>query len=166
MKYFISKDNRILEVEVSDISDGDHIQVTQDSETYDVKLRNAKSNLAEAVIGDKVIEFGWERKDNKYTVIIDGANYEVRFVDKIEQIAISKKEVKGERAEVKAPIPGLITAIKVKVGEKVLENQPLLSLSAMKLENEILSPANGKIKAIMVKVGDKVEKDQKLVEIE
>ncbi len=68
--------------------------------------------------------------------------------------------------EIKAPMPGLILDINVKVGQEVQENDALLILEAMKMENIITSPRNGIIKSVSVKNGDAVEKNHLLIEFE
>ncbi len=67
---------------------------------------------------------------------------------------------------IKAFIPGTIVDIKVKKGQKVSENDPLLLLEAMKMRNIITAPIPGKIKKIVVKKGDIVSKNQLLIELE
>lgn len=68
--------------------------------------------------------------------------------------------------EIKAPMPGLILDISIKVGQEVKENDPLLILEAMKMENVILSPRDGIIKSIAVQKGKAVEKNHLLIEFE
>lgn len=66
--------------------------------------------------------------------------------------------------EIKAPMPGLILDIHVKVGQEVKENDPLLILEAMKMENVLTSPRHAVIKSISVNKGDTVDKNQLLIE--
>jgi biotin carboxyl carrier protein len=62
--------------------------------------------------------------------------------------------------KVTAPILGTVLSVKVKPGDSVKEGQVLLTIEAMKMENEILSSRNGVIKEIhaskdqTVKAGD------------
>lgn len=67
--------------------------------------------------------------------------------------------------EIKAPIPGVITAIFIKEGEFVKSDQPLMRLEAMKMENEILARSAGKIFKLNVKQGARVSKNEILVVI-
>jgi biotin carboxyl carrier protein len=67
---------------------------------------------------------------------------------------------------VKAPMPGLILDINVKIGQEVKEDDALLILEAMKMENIITSPRDGIIKSIAVNKTDAIEKGQLLVEFE
>ena len=66
--------------------------------------------------------------------------------------------------EIKAPMPGLILDINVKVGQEVIEDEALLILEAMKMENVITSPRDSVIKSILVHKGDAVDKNQLLIE--
>lgn len=60
--------------------------------------------------------------------------------------------------EVRAVLAGMITDINVKPGDIVKVGQKLLTLSAMKMENEILAEVEGKVKEV------NVTKDQKVKE--
>ncbi len=66
---------------------------------------------------------------------------------------------------VKAPMPGLVRAIKVSAGDLVERTSTLLVLEAMKMENNILAGANGRIERVLVEEGSSVEKNARLVEI-
>lgn len=68
--------------------------------------------------------------------------------------------------DIKAPMPGLILEIAVKIGQEVNENDTLLILEAMKMENVLTSPRDGIIKSISVEKGNAVEKNQLLIEFE
>ncbi len=67
---------------------------------------------------------------------------------------------------VTAPLPGAITKINVKVGDKVNTGDCVLMMEAMKMENSITAEASGVVKAILCKEGDQVQSDQALVEID
>jgi biotin carboxyl carrier protein len=68
--------------------------------------------------------------------------------------------------QVKAPMPGKVVDILVKVGEEVLEYQDVLVLEAMKMENAIPSPHAGRVTEIPVQKGDTVATQQVLVVLE
>jgi biotin carboxyl carrier protein len=65
---------------------------------------------------------------------------------------------------IKAPMPGLIIDLRVKEGDVVKQNDPLIILEAMKMENVIKSPGDGTVKAVKVQKGNSVEKNQVLIE--
>ena len=67
---------------------------------------------------------------------------------------------------IKAPLPGTITSINVKVGHEVKPDDTLLVLEAMKMANNIEAEKDGKVTAICVKAGQSVMEDDALVVIE
>lgn len=66
---------------------------------------------------------------------------------------------------VKAPLPGVINDIKVKVGDQVQKGAVLLVLEAMKMENDITSPVAGTVKEIATEKGAAVGLGDPLVVI-
>ena len=66
---------------------------------------------------------------------------------------------------VAAPIPGTVTQVLVKVGDKVNAGDVVLKLEAMKMENEITATATGTVKAVHVEKGAQVQDSQVLIEI-
>jgi biotin carboxyl carrier protein len=102
-----------------------------------------------------------------FTVKINGRIYTVALKDKFD-LLLEKMGMNagssGKVNNVKAPMPGLIIDLKVKEGDAVKQNDPLIILEAMKMENIIKSPGDGVIKAVKVKKGSSVEKNQILIE--
>ena len=68
-----------------------------------------------------------------------------------------------EKGDVTTAMPGAVVSIKVKVGDKVKAGDTVLTVEAMKMENEIHTPINGYVKQIFVVEGDKVNPDEVLV---
>ena len=68
--------------------------------------------------------------------------------------------------EIHAPMVGKVVNLLVEPGSKIEEDEPILTLEAMKMEMPIVSPVNGVLKAFHVKVGDQVESDALLATIE
>ncbi len=105
----------------------------------------------------------------KYTVKVNNTSYTVSISNALDQRISAMGFDVGAAKQVnaiKAPMPGLILEIDVKVGQVVKENDSLLILGAMKMENSFLSPRDGIIKSIAVVVGDAVEKGELLIEFE
>lgn len=63
----------------------------------------------------------------------------------------------GNIKHVGAPMPGMIVHVKVAVGDKVVKNDPLLVMEAMKMEATIYAEHDGEIDQILVKKRDSVE---------
>jgi len=67
---------------------------------------------------------------------------------------------------VKAPLPGVILSIPVKVGDAVKASDTVLVLEAMKMENAIHAGRDGKVSAINVNPNDSVLEGTVLLTIE
>jgi len=80
------------------------------------------------------------------------------------QTSIPKRDF--SKKGIKAPIAGVISEIFVKEGDFVKREQKILSLSTMKMENEILSDFDGKVKEILVKKNQEVREGETLIVLE
>jgi propionyl-CoA carboxylase alpha chain len=65
-----------------------------------------------------------------------------------------------------APMPGLLTRLDVKAGDKVEPGQPVAVMEAMKMENILRAAKAATVKATPVKAGESVAVDQVIVEFE
>ena len=65
--------------------------------------------------------------------------------------------------EVRSPMPGVVSAVSVRVGQAVAAGDVLLVLEAMKMDNEIPAPAAGTVREIRVARGDQVAAQQVLL---
>ncbi len=105
--------------------------------------------------------------DTKTAVVrVNGSNYTVLLKDEtdllLESMGMTAKS--GTKADVfKAPMPGLILAIKVNIGDTVQKGDALLILEAMKMENVLTAPHDGTVKSIEVTQGSAVEKNAVLI---
>ena len=80
--------------------------------------------------------------------------------------AAAPKAAAGAGVPVKAPMPGTILDVKVKVGDTVKNGQAVCVLEAMKMENEIPATKDGKITSVLATKGASVNTGDILVTIE
>lgn len=71
----------------------------------------------------------------------------------------------GTGKAVTSPLPGVIIAVKVNVGDKVKAGQEVAVLEAMKMENSIEATHDGTVTAINVAKGDSVLEGAPIVTI-
>lgn len=64
-----------------------------------------------------------------------------------------------------APMPGRIVKVNVRAGDLVLAGAALLSVEAMKMENELQAPRAGRVTSVLVQAGATVDADQELIVI-
>ena len=68
-----------------------------------------------------------------------------------------------EASAVTAPLPGVVSQLRVAEGETVEAGSVLLVLEAMKMENEIYAPVSGVVGEVYVEVGQQVGRGDRLV---
>lgn len=120
--------------------------------------------------------------DNIATLTVNGEQYTVEMEKQAEPekpkpvvkpaAASSSAEPTANKASVnkanavKAPLPGVITDIKVAEGDEVKAGNTVVVLEAMKMANNLTAEKDGKVTAICVKIGESVMEDDALVVIE
>ncbi|MBO4463496.1 MAG: biotin/lipoyl-binding protein [Prevotella sp.] len=80
--------------------------------------------------------------------------------------AVADKAAVNKNNAIKAPLPGVITDIKVAVGDEVQAGDTVIVLEAMKMANALQAEKAGKVTAVCVKIGESVMEDDALVVIE
>jgi biotin carboxyl carrier protein len=91
-------------------------------------------------------------------LLVDGVEVEARALD--ERAAAAAREAgtsRGGRHELRAPMPGLLKTVHVAEGDVVERDAPLMTLEAMKMENELRAPARARVVRLAVGAGTKVE---------
>ncbi|WP_026381434.1 pyruvate carboxylase [Afifella pfennigii] len=100
---------------------------------------------------------------------LNGQPRAVRVPDRLHGAADAARKPKAEAGNanhVGAPMPGVISQVTVKAGEKVTAGDVLVSIEAMKMETAIHADHDGTIAEIFVKPGDAVDAKDLLVTYE
>ena len=122
-------------------------------------------------IGNYVYRVLVERGEGRgrYTLWVDGYRFDTEALDErtraIRELSAAAAAPVGP-APIKAPMPGLIVRINVKVGDAVEAGQGVVVMEAMKMENELRATAAGTVKSVEVVPGAAVEKGTLLVALE
>lgn len=72
----------------------------------------------------------------------------------------------GGPIDVTATLPGLVVAVAVAEGDAVVEGQPLLTIEAMKMQNEVRAPRAGRVVRVAVAAGTAVATGTLLLRVE
>jgi biotin carboxyl carrier protein len=140
------------------LTDVDNITLNNIDVNNQIILDNNKSKLVSVK--------GVDHELKRYQIQIDGRIYQVQISDAVDQ-QILKMNLKSKKSnqlkELRAPMPGLVRQVNVKVGDQVDAGDSLFILEAMKMENILKSPVNGTVSDLFVKPGESVEKNQILL---
>lgn len=103
----------------------------------------------------------------EFNVEVDGEPYEVKvtptgFAVPSAAPAAKPKEIEGG---VKSSMQGTIMKLKVKKGDKIKKGDVILTIEAMKMEQELSSDLDGEVKEIFVKEGDSVQPGDVLMQV-
>ena len=136
---------------------------TIDGVEYKVEIGEIVDNVAEVTVNGEAykVEMEPEKEPEKKKVVLGNPNEQAAG----EESATSAANVNTANA-VKSTLPGVVTEIKVAVGDEVKAGDTVLILEAMKMANNIEAEKDGKVTAICVKTGESVMEDAPLVVIE
>jgi acetyl/propionyl-CoA carboxylase alpha subunit len=149
----------------------------------------------EVRIGDEIATAGdwrleWDDRDHgvarlvsegrSVPVIVEGSGSEWFVTLRGRRIAVGARTwrerlmAEAERAAtvqsgpvaVRATLPGLVVAVVVSVGDEVEEGAPLLTIEAMKMQNEVRAPRAGRVIEVSVASGVAVATGADLLRLE
>ncbi len=136
---------------------------TIDGKAYNVTIGEIVENNAVVTVNgvDYNVEMEKEQEPEKKKVVLGNASQAPTGDD----TAAGSANVNTANA-LKAPLPGVVTEIKVEVGNEVKKGDVVIVLEAMKMANNLEAEKDGKVTAICVKQGESVMEDTPLVVIE
>ena len=91
-----------------------------------------------------------------------GRVYKTRYTRKFME---RKRWEAPNPSQVRSIIPGSVTEVLVKPGDKVKKGSKLMIYEAMKMKNVIVSPFDAVVESVEVKAGDKLPKGALLVKL-
>lgn len=110
-----------------------------------------------------------DKGEGNFEVFVNGEHFGFNLMDefrkKMEKLLHGDKLALAS-GEVRTSMPGKVTKIFVSEGDIVKKDQPLLTIEAMKMENEFRAPKDGVVRSLKVKVGDIVNTGSLLVVVE
>ena len=132
---------------------------------YEVTIAGIEENIANVVVNGEEykVEMEKEPEPQKKKVVVKPV---------APQPTATQAPASGSNARVnmnnavKAPLPGVITEIKVAVGDEVKAGDTVVVLEAMKMANNLDAEKGGKVTAVLVQEGESVMEDTPLVVIE
>ena len=132
---------------------------------YEVTVGEIADNIADVTVNGEAfkVEMEPEAEPEKKKVVVKTGTAKENSAPA--EAAAASGPVNTANA-LKAPLPGVITEIKVSVGDTVSAGDVVLVLEAMKMANNLEAEKSGKVTAILVSQGASVMEDTPLIVIE
>lgn len=162
MKYIATIDDRSFEIDINEegeiIADGKRLSVdfqsVADQPVYSMLL-DGESFEASVFLRDKEVE-----------VLLRGRLFLIDVEDerqrRLRETASIELDLEGEFM-LTAPMPGMVVAVPVELGQNVEKGDNLIILESMKMQNELKAPREGEVSSIRVGPGDSVDQNQTLL---
>jgi pyruvate carboxylase len=98
---------------------------------------------------------------------LNGSLRDVQVLDKTASSTVVQVEMAdpNDKSHVGASIPGAVSKVNVKVGDKVKENDVLAVVEAMKMETSVTARMDGEVEEVLVKANDTVKAGQLLIKL-
>lgn len=150
---------------VAVVRDGEGFLVTVGDHTYAIRAERPEHGRLNLQVGDRRLRAYVARDGVHRYVAMAGQTWTLERPQ-----AQSKRRGVGERGagqgRLEAAMPGLVLDVLVQPGDAVEQGQPLVLLSAMKMELRVAAPTAGTVKAVHCTAGEVVERGQVLVELQ
>jgi len=167
-KYFTNLYNTDVKNETEILSDTQAL-IDDKEYSYDFKFINDNAIVLRINNKNYLMTLNANEEEEYIEVNLDSKVYNIFCKSELE-IMIEKmsngKVDKKTRKEIYSPMPGIITKLNVRDGQKVSKGEVLLVLEAMKMENEIKAAKDCVIKKINVEALKSVEKNELLIVLE
>lgn len=138
---------------------------TINGKKYEVTIGDIEENIANVKVNgeDYKVEMEKQPEPEKKKVVVRPIAKPVATAPAASQNSGSKINVANA---IKAPLPGVVTEIKVAIGDSVKAGDTVVVLEAMKMANNLNTEKDGKVTAILVQPGESVMEDTPLVVVE
>jgi biotin carboxyl carrier protein len=147
--------------------EGGRYRVTLGDTVREVDARQAAEGIWSLLIGGVSYVADVSERDGISVVEVDDESYHIRVEEETRYIIRTRGGRAGAAGQVlKAPMPGKVVLVEVRVGQSVQPGDGLVVLEAMKMENEFRAAVAGTVKEIRVEPGQAVNPGDTLVVIE
>lgn len=165
MKYIATVDGQEYKIDILD----EH-RVAVNGKVYGIDFEPVSDQPVYSLLFDgKSFEGLVYARDDAWQVLLQGTLYTIHVEDERDRRLRSTAGggvIQRREYHLKAPMPGLVVAVPVKVGQQVKEGEVLLILESMKMQNELKSPRPGTVTRVRVRPGDSVSQKETLVTVE
>ena len=119
--------------------------------------------------GERALTALVEGSGTSWVVTLHGRRIPVTVLSRRERTLADAQAATGSHGapvDVAASLPGLVVAVRTTDGSEVAAGEPLITIEAMKMQNEVRAPRAGRVAGISVAAGETVRSGQRLLRIE
>jgi biotin carboxyl carrier protein len=130
---------------------------------------DAQAGIAQLTDGSRSVVCLVEGSGSEWVVTLRGRRIPVAVRSWRERVLADAESAARQHVgpiEIRATLPGLVVAISVMDGDDVAEGATLLTIEAMKMQNEVRSPRAGRVSGLAVAAGRTVAAGTPLLRIE
>ena len=165
MKYIATIEDKEYEIEILS-----ETRVLIDEVPYEIDFKLLRQYLSfSLLVNGKSYETNIYQDNSDWEVLLRGRQFTVDVEDERERrlrLAAGHVSVQKGKYILRAPMPGLVIDIPVKVGDEVSEGDVLVILESMKMQNELTAPRDGVVSRIQAQVNGNVERKEALLVLE
>jgi len=161
MRYLAEVKGQIYRIEIT--GEG---EVSLEGQAHQADLQSIGGlPLYSLLLDNRSYEMYVDEAGETYQVLLAGELYPIEIRDERARRADDgdSPRASARRLVIQAPMPGLVVAVKVAQGDQARAGQPLVTLEAMKMENDLRTPQEGIVESVGAKVGEVVREGQVLV---
>ena len=146
--------------------DGQHVDGTDD---WRLEMADGSGTIGRLVNGERSVPVVVEGAGTDWTVTVAGRRIGVTVRSWRERVLADAERAAAAHAgpmEVRATLPGLIVAVPVSAGDEVDAGDTLVTIEAMKMQNDVRAPRAGRVIEVSVQPGQPVATGAPLVRLE
>jgi biotin carboxyl carrier protein len=162
MKYIATIDDRSFEIDINEKG-----EIIVDGKPLSVDFQSVADQPVYSMLldGDS-FEANVSLRENDVEVLLQGRLFLVDVEDdrqrRLRETTSIELNLEGEYT-LAAPMPGMVVAVPVEIGQSVRKGDNLIILESMKMQNELKAPREGEVSSIRVSSGDSVDQNQALL---
>jgi pyruvate carboxylase subunit B len=156
MKFVATLSGNTTPLEITGAQDA--YRVTIGDQVWEVDARFTAGGFCSLLIGGTSYLAGITEQDGTIVVDVGGESYTVEVEEAIRHALRTRGGGAGGGASrtLTAPLPGRVTHVAVRAGDRVGPGDTLLVIEAMKMENEFKAAAAGRVAEVRVEEGQAV----------
>jgi biotin carboxyl carrier protein len=134
-----------------------------------LELVDPQHGIGRLLNGSESVPVLVEREGTDWVVTVRGRRIPVTVRSWRERVLAEAETAAAAHAgpvAVKATLPGLVVAVAVEAGAEVAVGSPLLTIEAMKMQNEVRAPRAGRVIEVAVEPGQTVATGALLLRLE